>query len=189
MLRGTGIILIMKEELLNKIISVAYSDAGIRDRIMVYFLSKKDPQVKAVLDEYRNTAAAVHMIKEEKYSAKVIIPENSEEESGSFLLDLYTVLFSKPVRTFAVSAAIIIIAVSSSLLRKPEPQRIYSRQELERADAQARKTLTMVSNILHKTKSTVIEEVLPEKVSKPINDGFSIVKDFIHEEKKNENIN
>jgi hypothetical protein len=182
----------MNEELLNKIISVAYSDAGIKDRILVYRLSKKDKEVKAVLDEYRKTANAVHSIQEEKCPENLVkkagLPEKENERS--FFFDLFSLVLSNPVKTFAVTVTVIIIAISTLLLRKPEEaQRVYTKQEIERANAQARTTLAMVGSILNQSKRTVIKEILPEKVSKPLNDGLNYVKDFIHEEKKNENVN
>ena len=44
------------EKLLDKIIAVAYSDAGLYDRIIVWVKSKNNPEIKGLLDEYKLTA-------------------------------------------------------------------------------------------------------------------------------------
>ena len=48
------------EKLLDKIIAVAYSDAALYDRLVVWLNSKSDPEIKKLLDEYKLTAASVH---------------------------------------------------------------------------------------------------------------------------------
>ncbi len=36
----------ISEEILDKIIAVAYKDASLKERISIYFLAKKNPEVK-----------------------------------------------------------------------------------------------------------------------------------------------
>lgn len=50
------------EEILDKIIAVAYKDASLKDRIRIYLLAKKDPEVKKLLSEYRETAGNIKKV-------------------------------------------------------------------------------------------------------------------------------
>ena len=65
----------------------------------------------------------------------------------------------------------------------------YGNKDIELADEQASMALKMVGSILNETKSTVIREILPEKVSKPINKSLTMVKNLIDKENTNEKIN
>ena len=54
------------EKLLDKIIAVAYGDAGLYDRLIVWMHARRDPEIKTLLDEYRLTAYSVHSLDEKK---------------------------------------------------------------------------------------------------------------------------
>jgi len=45
------------EKLLDKIIAVAYSDAGLYDRMVVWINVRRDPEIKGLLDEYKLKAS------------------------------------------------------------------------------------------------------------------------------------
>ena len=54
------------EKLYEKIIAVAYKDASLIDKFIVYRKAKKDPGIQQLLNEFTETAMAVHNIKSDE---------------------------------------------------------------------------------------------------------------------------
>lgn len=184
----------MDEKLINRIISAAYNDAPFWERLHIMWKAKKDPGVKKLYLEYKAAAAMAHNFTEEPCPESVIrrvekLTTGREDNSRSFLLDLYGVLFSKPAWPAAVIVVIISVISFSVYHRQNEQPRPYTKKEIALANEQASAALKMVGNILNETKSTVINEILPEKVSKPINKSFTVVRNLIDKENTNEKIN
>ncbi|HEX2865426.1 MAG TPA: hypothetical protein VHO03_00215 [Ignavibacteriales bacterium] len=184
----------MDEKLLNRVISAAYKDATLLERLLIRWKAAWDPEVKRLYQEYKTTARQVHSLFEEACPGSVLsrvekltLPE--ERKQHSFLLDIYGAVFSKPVW----SAAMVLIMVSalalSIFLRQNKQPVPYSQKEIALANEQASEALKMVGSILNETKSTVINEILPEKVSRPINEGFSTVRNLINKETTDEKVN
>ena len=78
----------MDENILDKIISVAYKDASLKDRINVYFLAKKNPEVKKLLTEYRETAGNARKVPMEECPDSVItsLEIKTGKEKKSFII-------------------------------------------------------------------------------------------------------
>ncbi len=111
----------IEESLLDKIIAVAYGDAGWMDRIIIYRMRMKDPLVKQLLNEYKLTAASVHTIKETELHASIsntvrvkIDEETTSNPVGSFI---YSRLFARPILSTGV-AGILMITIVGILLFK-----------------------------------------------------------------------
>lgn len=184
----------MDEKLLNRIISAAYKDAPLRERFFIKWMAARDPEVKRLYQEYKTTAHQVHRLEEEACPESVIsrvekLTLHEENKKHSFLLDIYGAVFTKPLWSAAM-VLVIVSAVSLSIfLRQNEQPRPYTQKEIALANQQASETLKMVGSILNETKSTVIKEILPEKVSKPLNEGLSAVGNLINKETTDEKVN
>lgn len=184
----------MDENLINRIISAAYKDSSVWQRLLIMWKAERDPKVKELYLEYKRTAGMLHRYKEEPCPESLIrraeeLTIHEENRSHSFLLDLYEALFSKPVWSAAMLAVIVSVISVSIYLRQNEQPRPYSQKEIAAANEQASMVLKMVGNILSRTKSTVMNEILPEKVSRPINKSLTVVKNLIDKENTNEKIN
>lgn len=184
----------MDEKLLERVISAAYKDAPFWERLFVMWKAARDPEVKKLFKEYKTTAGQVHRLKEEACPESVIkrvekLTLKEEKETHSFLLDVYGAVFSKPLWSAAMVFVIVSTLALSVYLRQHEQPRPYTQKEIALANRQASETLKMVGRILNKTKSTVVEEILPEKVSKPINESLSIVRNIIDKETTDEKVN
>ena len=184
----------MKEELLNKIISVAYGDANLKDKISIYFLSLKNEEIKKALNEHRKIAAAAHNLELEE------CPENLIEKvsasinvqnlrSQSMFTDLYSIFFRRPVLTGAMATVIILAVISTFIFERPEIKQQYTQQQIEQADSEVKYSLSLVANVLNKTKNTIEKDVLQDKVNKPIKESLFIINDYLQGDKKNENVN
>jgi|GEM_PF-506865 hypothetical protein len=173
----------ISENLLNKIISVAYGDANILDRYKVYRLASKYSEVKNLLNSYKKTAADVHKIGEDECPEELIslIESRTTKISGradTFTADFFAVLFNRPI----VSAAVTIIMIgflTYGIIENRAPRYEYSRDEIELADQQARQALAIVGKIFEQTNTTLKEEVLNSRVAKPIRESVDIVNDLL----------
>ncbi|MCB0752401.1 MAG: hypothetical protein KDC52_13090 [Ignavibacteriae bacterium] len=184
----------MKEELLNKIISVAYGDASLKDKISIYFLAKKDGEVKNLLNEYKHSANTTHNLGFEECPdniiEKVTNSINSKTvQSKSMLTDIYSIIFRRPVFSGAVLGVIMMAVISTFIFNRPEIKQQYTKQQIELADEQVKQSFALVASVLNKTKNTVEKEVLTDRVSRPIKQSFNLVNEYLKGENKNENIN
>ncbi|MFO7444880.1 MAG: hypothetical protein R6W90_00870 [Ignavibacteriaceae bacterium] len=161
----------------DKIISAAYGDAGLKDRLTVWLLIRKNPEYKKLYIEYRKTALSVHKIQMEECPREIVdntldlINDELEKAGGSTV----TSLFGRPVFSAAVAAIILaaVIVTFNLIDRQAEVQ--YSKQEILSAEEQVKSSLAIVSKLLNQTSQKLEEEILPKNVGKPIRQGFEIL--------------
>ncbi|MFZ1289284.1 MAG: hypothetical protein WAR79_04310 [Melioribacteraceae bacterium] len=184
----------MNEELLDRIIDVAYGNASLLDKIKIYLMSLKDSEIKITLNEYRKTFAATRNLELEECPDSVInkvskLLSSERIDSHSMLSDVYTIIFRRPVISGAFAVVFVLAIVSTFIFKRPEIKQHYTKQEIEIADLQVKQSFALISNVLNKTKNTVEQEVLANRVSKPITKSLYLVNDYLKGENKNENIN
>ncbi len=172
----------MSDELLNKIISTAYGDASLKDKFAVRRLSKKYEEVRKLLEEYKTVASEVHKIKENVCPEKLIhnLPAGSNSHK-SFGTDFYSMIFSRPLVSAAVSV-VLIAAITFGIFnnKQLEYRHTYSKAEVQIAEKQAKQALAIVGKILNETSSTLKNEVLESKVAKPFGESIGIVNNLIN---------
>ena len=181
----------ISDELMDSIISTAYGDAGFFERLKIYTLAGKYPEVNELLDEYRNTAESVHSIPPDECPDTVLRNIKStaaiENRPSSFLFDIYAALFTKPAVSAIAAIVITAVLVLSVSLNNGEYSG-YTNAEIQHANMQTRQALAIVSSIFSKTEESIKKDILIDKVSKPLNNGVTTVNNlFIEKEKKNEN--
>ncbi|MBI9071208.1 MAG: hypothetical protein JEY94_06400 [Melioribacteraceae bacterium] len=173
------------EQLLNKIISVAYGDSGFIEKIKIYSLAKKDVEVAEILNEYMSTANAVHELE------KNVCPESLLEkvqkitgvkEKKSFGSDLFSILVSRPIITVGATAVIVLMLVKSLVFTTPYYDG-YSEAEVIKADREVRASFALIGKVFNKTRTTIKDEVLTTRVGKPLNEGINFVNNLFIEEK------
>jgi len=170
---------IIDDKYLDKIISAAYGDSGIWDKIKIYRDAKRYPEVKKLLDEYRATSDEV------KNFANVKCPDdllnkaekeifNSERKPANF-----SMVFRKPVFS---SAALVIILVIAALLifKQPNHENKYSKAEVLTAELQVKESLGLVGKIFKKTQNTISYDVLDKQVVPPIKKGMNVVNNLLN---------
>ncbi|MEW6194145.1 MAG: hypothetical protein AB1521_03195 [Bacteroidota bacterium] len=174
----------LDEEMIDKIISVAYNDANIFDRIFVRRAAKRNDNVKKLLQTYRNTAIKVHNLREEDCPEEII--DSLKQKSiplritkNAFGTDLAAIVFGRPLVS-AIASIVVIAAIIVALFSTREIRPVYSRQEIEYADKQTRQALAIVGKIFNQTGTTLKREVLNDRVSKPIKDGLEIVNNIFN---------
>ncbi len=171
---------IINKELEEKIIAVAYGDAPIIDRIKILFLSLKNQQIKILLNDYKVTAKAVHKIDELKLPVEVV--QSSMDKIDLNKEERFLFFYTHPKFAMAGSLiAIICIAIISyfTFFHQNSTMTKYSKAEIELAQKQARESLEIVAKVFRKTEADIDKDILTKKISKPLNEGLTIVSDYV----------
>lgn len=171
----------MKEELLNKIISVAYGDANLIDTIKIRRLAEKDAEVKKVLEEYSRTAENVHSIELEEYPIDKLPNTFPKTESRNLLWDLFEIYVKKPATSTAAVTAVLLVIITSIVFNLNSNNRQYTDEELNAAKYQVKQSLAIVSEVFNNTRSKLKNDVLKTRVKKPIQNGFDKFSKIINE--------
>ena len=97
----------------------------------------------------------------------------------SFLSPLFRPVW-RPVIWLALIVALLLILFPFSDLRTPEPP-IYSEQEIRKAQEEIRWALAYVHRTMVRTQSIIREEVIPDRVVRPIRDSMNTAIESIKE--------
>jgi hypothetical protein len=162
----------MDEKLLNRIIAAAYNDCSLYEKLKTWIEIRNKPDALKLYKIYSNTASTVHGMPELKCPDKVL----EKTEDRIHLTGFRSNQFLRPAAAFAV---IFIAAVAAMFSVTNKPVEIYTAAEVETAQVQARQSLEIVSRILNRTTATLGEEIFPEKVSKPVQDGLDIINNLL----------
>lgn len=175
----------ISEELLDRIISVAYGSASFLEKRRIEKLASENESVQKLLDEYKNTANAVHSIQKEKYNGELKI-KTITESNKSILDDIYQILIGKPVIS-AVASILLIFVITFSLFNNKElTYEGYSLAEVEKANFESKQALLIINKIFSETGEQLTNDILINEVSKPIREGMNIVNKLFNKEKKHE---
>ena len=173
----------MDEKLLNRIISVAYGDATIAEKVKIYFLSRNNEEVKTTLEKYKLTAQQINNLDLEECPKEIIkntasFTEQNVTKEKSILFDLYTFIFGRPALASMIATVFILAIISTFVFNRPEIKQQYSPQEIELADTQVKQSLVMIAAVFNKTRTTIETEILTEQVGVPVHKGFNLVNNL-----------
>lgn len=175
----------ISEELLDRIISVAYGNASFLEKRRIEKLASKNETVKELLNEYRSTANTVHSIPKEEYEGKLKLKTISEPNSSMFD-DVYLILIAKPLVS-AAATILLIFAITFSLFNNRElTYEGYSLAEVQKANLESKQALLIVNKIFSKATQQLTDDILINEVSKPIKEGMNTVNKLFNKEKRNE---
>ena len=175
----------LDQKLIDKIIRVAYGDAGIVDQIYISFKASSDQKIKEFLEEYKRTVNAVHSVKQENApdhiikSVKSYATSEQKNYSSSKFSYLVFLIFRKKVIPAMVLATIVIIIASFLLFRNPTPTQKYSKAEIELAEKQFRESLAIVGKTFEKAEKDFSNEIINKQVNKNLNKGYSLVNNIL----------
>ncbi len=180
----------LNEEAVNKLISVAYGDASLREKLIVKRTILQNREARKLFNSFKQTADKV----------KRIVPENCPEDLikrielknvtrkknvSGFLFDLYSIIFGRPLVSAGTALILIAAIVIALMVNRPvQYNYTYSESEILNADKQARQALAIVGKFFKQTQSTLQNEILSERVAKPINEGIGIVNNLFEGEAK-----
>ena len=172
----------INEKQLNRIISVAYGDAGFIDKIRIYFLAARNKEINRLLVEYKITAGAIKNI--EKKDCPDEILENVKNNTGFEKEGLFTpaknflyTLIYKPVFTTVV---ILVMAsfITLFFLFNNTSRNKYSEKQIQLAEKQVKQSLVLVNKIFNRTANKLENDILKEQVAKPVHEGVSTINEL-----------
>jgi len=173
---------IIDEKLLEKIIAVAYGDAGLYDRMVVWITARRFPEIEKLLAEYKLTSKSVHQLVEtELPDSKLGYVRQrtiSKPQSDFFGSTIYS-FASKPLLSASTAGIIILTIVSVLLFYNPPPEQRYTQAEIELAQVQLEQSLAIVGKVFQNTEKTLDAEVISKHVSKPLNKGLIFLNDYL----------
>ncbi len=171
------------EKYLDKIISVAYGDAGLFDKLEVFVRAKRSPEVEKLLKEYMQTADAVHLMGKEECPAETV--RSAEKITGgrislrrNTLVRTAGLLLMRPAMSAA--AAVVILSIAALVIfRQPKEEQKYSKAEVENAELQVKESLSLIGKVFKKTQYRLADEVLGKQVAAPLQKSIEAVNDLL----------
>lgn len=183
----------ISEEMQNKIISVAYGDASLLDRIKVFRVAAQSDEARNLLNSYKITADKVKQIGEEEFPRELLksvehktIPVKMT--TNTFMYDLFSIVLSRPVVSAAASVILIAAIITSIIINKPiQTNYNYSGAEVTEAEKQAEYALSVIGKIFKETQTTLQKDVLGDAVAKPFHKSIRIVNNLLEGDKNETN--
>ena len=164
------------EEYLDKIISVAYKDANLLDRLKIYFDARRDSDIKKILNEYRTTAKGVHSLQQEEFHGESAI---LKDKRSNLLLNYINIFFRRPVISTAMALMILAGVTGYFIVDRNNSTNGYSQTELAVAEKQAKESFAIVASIMNKTENKLRNEVFYQKINRPINKTITILNTYL----------
>lgn len=181
------------EELLNKIISVAYGDASLLDKINVMRAASRNSEVRNLLNSYKTTANEVKQLGEEEFPRELLKSIESrtipvKKTKNKFIYDLFSIVLSRPIVS-AVTSVILIAAIIASLVinKQVKYSYVYTTAEITEAEKQAGYAFAVVSKFFKETHSTLQKDVFGNAVAKPFGQSIRIVNNLLEGDKNETN--
>lgn len=162
----------MDEKLINRIISAAYDDCGIIEKLRIKKILRQNPEAEKIYKNYRDVAKGVHALPRTECPGYIL----DRVESNIKQRGITSRSYLKPAAAFTTLVIAAIVAMFS-MINNVEPA--YTNAELRVAEVQAKESLSLVSRILNKTTNTIGKEILPDKVSKPVQEGLNIINNLL----------
>ncbi len=178
----------INDNLLNRIITVAYGDAGLIEKIKIHLLAIKHTRIKNILNEYKQTAKAVEQIEIDKCPDEIIekvknntgvIKDNAFVALLTFVRRILWInqLLRKPVFTAAIILMIISSVVSLFLLNQKNQAQI-SNKHVALAEKQVKQSIVFVNRIFERTAGRVENDIIKQQVARPVQEGISTINNL-----------
>lgn len=175
----------LTDKMLNRIISTAYGDASIIDKIKIFYAASRSKEVRDLLNSYKKTAAEVKQLGEK------ICPDELLESithknipiakyKNPFTSDFLAIIFTRPIISAATTIVLIAAIITALIINKPVKYN-YTQAEIINAEKQAEHAFTIVNKIFKETHLTLQKEILNERVAKPISKSIGIVNNLFKE--------
>jgi hypothetical protein len=174
------------QKLIDKIIRVAYGDAGIFNRLYILWKTSTNKEIKKLFDEYKLTAKLVHRLELEEVPSHLIqsvrLNINSKEKSNiftSFILKVFYDVFGNKAIPASVLGVILVIVISFLIFNEPSPSHKYSKTEIELAEKQFKQTFAIVGRAFENAEKSFSDEILNKQVNKKLNKGYYLVNNIL----------
>jgi len=168
----------MNKEKRELLIKAAYGDLSPWEKLKAFLIIKKSKEAGEFYNSYKKTADKVRELRKEKLPQEtfeklnaLVAEKTGRKHSGSFV--------SSPGLVVAFSILLIAIFTFTFLKRNTNFYGQYNEQTVENAREETLASLKLVAKIFSKTQKMVVDDILVNKVSHPINNGLNQVEKII----------
>ena len=170
------------EKLYDKIIAVAYNDSSLVDKIIIYIKAKRNPEIQTLLNEFKETAAAVRSIQSKEIpetavnAAKKVVKNSKNEFIGYFV---YSKIISRPLLFSGLAAIIVIVLATILFFKQPQRTPQYTNAQIKIAEKQLAESLAIVNKVFNNAERQLNKEVIPNIINKNTDKGFNLINDLL----------
>ncbi len=182
----------MNQKLENQIISVAYGDANIWQKIKIMFLAKKNKDVAKLLSEYSKTAESVKKLTvnfPDGILENLNVQPSKTKPVKSSMAPAFSFILNRPVLSAATVTAVLVIVLVLLFSGRSQNNYGYTEAQIKLADKQVKQTLALVSNVFNETERTLEKDVFVNKVGRPLSQSVEIVNNLFNGGSRNEKLN
>ena len=172
----------ISDEFTDKIISVAYGDAGFFDKRKVRKAAESNPEVSKLLEEYRETAGVLEMIKRERCPDEVVA--SAEQKTGvdvrhiSFWQRYFGILAYRPAVPIAAAVMVTALFVSILINENSKVDQRFTQAQVLTAERQVKESLAIIGRVFNITEDQLQNEIIKKQVVPPLRQSISIVNDL-----------
>ena len=158
---------------LNKIIKLAYDDASIVESIEISFKMLYRREIKKLYFDYRATAKTVHSIELENIELQDL--RNKNGSNTNIISKIISLITLKPINLSYASTALVLSIIAMFFLVGRNNEIHYTQSEILQAEQELKYSLAMVGKVFSETEKKLNEDIVNDKIRKPIKIGFQTI--------------
>jgi len=163
----------INEKTLNKIIRSAYGDASLTEKASIFFRKLISKEIKNIYSEYNFTAKEVHSIKLKNIDLNNL-PGKGKERTNIFSKTI-SFISLRPIGISYASVVLVLSVIAVFLLVGKSSETHYTQAEILQADQNVKYSLAIIGKVFNETEKKLNEEIVNNKIRKPIKKGFEII--------------
>ncbi|NOX19463.1 MAG: hypothetical protein GXO87_14445 [Chlorobi bacterium] len=181
------------ENLHDEIIAAAYGEASEVVKEKIEKLIKENEQAAELFARYSETAEAVRQLEPEDCPNELIAGVLASQKIGkikrSFIYDWFSILYSKPAVSAVAGFAVVIVIAATLIFNVNRPQyNGYTKSEVEKANKETQMALNIVGRFFAESKEVLKENILIDKIGRPVQKGINELNKLFLTGGKNEKL-
>ena len=163
----------INENTLNKIIRTAYRDASYAEKIEIFAKMFLIKEIKNIYSEYRLTAKEVHSIKLENIELNNL--HIKDKKSINNFTKIISFVLLRPITVTFTSIVLVFGVVTMFMILDKNKEIYYTQAEILQANHDIKYSLAIIGKVFNETEKRLKEDIVNNKIRKPINIGFEII--------------
>lgn len=163
----------INENTINKIIRFAYGDASLTEKLEIFIQILLNKEIKNIYSEYRFTAKEIHSIKLENIELNNL-PNKNKERTNNFNKIISFILL-RPIGISYASIVLVLGVIVMFILFDKNNEIHYTQAEILQAEQDVKYSLAIIGKVFNETEKKLKEDIINNKIRKPIKKGFEII--------------
>ncbi|MCH8325905.1 MAG: hypothetical protein IIB83_05005 [Bacteroidetes bacterium] len=163
----------IKKKIVNKIIRTAYGDASFVEQSEIFIRMFLNTKIKNIYSEYRFTAKEIHSIKLENIELNNL-PNKNKERTNNFNKIISFILL-RPIGISYASIVLVLGVIVMFILFDKNNEIHYTKAEILQAEQDVKYSLAIIGKVFNETEKKLKEDIINNKIRKPIKKGFEII--------------